>query len=66
MTETEKMLTDKGLPLPPYTPINELHYTFSGEWWAKTVKGWYWMRTCDVMAPKWVQAPQGPPWESRG
>jgi len=58
----EQILNEKGLPLPPYIPIRDLRYSMGTmDWYAKTPKGWYWMRTQDVKTYEWKACPMGPP-----
>lgn len=57
MNREEKILTEKGLPLPPYLPVVKL-WIGNGDWWVKTPKGWYWLRG---EAKQWRPAPMGPP-----
>lgn len=56
-----KILEDLACPMPPYMPIlNMRHSIGSKEWYAKTPKGWYWVRL-DAREPKWAFVPYGPP-----
>lgn len=62
-----KILQDRGLPLPPYLPVLRLRFVMGNlDWWAKTPKGWYWLRTQNALIHEWKHAPVGPPgthWE---
>ena len=61
----EEYLIKNGLPLPPYLPVAKLRWIAgNGDYWVKTPKGWYWMRTQDVLTKEWKHAPMGPEGES--
>lgn len=63
--EYKQILQDKGLPLPPQLPILKLRYSMGNmDWYAKTLEGWFWMRTQDVLDYEWKACPMGPPGES--
>jgi len=57
-----QILNEKGLPLPPQMPILNLRFNIGTvDWYAKTPKGWYWLRTQDVRTYEWKVCPYGPP-----
>lgn len=63
-TTEERLLIERGLPLPPHRPVTNLRWmATSQDWWAKTPQGWYWLRG-DATARQWRHAPMGPPGEN--
>jgi len=52
----------RGIPQPPGNLI-DARWIATGDWWAKTDQGWFWMRD-DGPRMKWMEAPLGPPGEN--